>query len=48
MTNDPTKMFEQDADLSKVYDFEKIDLQKKKEFVELVFLRMRELLKPRH
>ena len=30
MANDPMKMFEHDADLSKVYDYGKIDLEKKK------------------
>ena len=36
------------GNLAKVFDFDKIDLQKKKqEFVQLVFLRMRELLQQR-
>ena len=35
------------GDLAKVFDFDKIDLQKKQEFVQLVFLRMRELLQQR-
>ena len=47
MANDPKKMFEHDADLSKVYDYGKIDLEKKKQFVEKVFLRIRELLNQR-
>ena len=37
MTDDPMNMFVQDA--TKAYDFDKIDLQKKKEeFIERVFL----------
>ena len=36
------------GNLAKVFDFDKIDLQKKKqEFVQLVFLRMQELLQQR-
>ena len=35
------------GDLAKVFDLDKINLQKKQEFVQLVFLRMRELLQQR-
>ena len=35
------------GDLAKVFDFDKINLQKKQEFVQLVFMRMRELLQQR-
>ena len=30
MATDPTKMFESDSDWDKVYDFDKVSLQKKK------------------
>ena len=36
MTDDLMNMFVQDA--TKAYDFDKIDLQKKEEFIEKVFL----------
>ena len=35
------------GNLAKVFDFDKIDLQKKQGFVQLAFLRMRELLQQR-
>ena len=38
MASDPLEMLENNADLTKIYDFDLIDFQKKKEFVEAVFL----------
>ena len=41
MASDPLEMLENNADLTKIYDFDLIDFQKKKEFVEAVFSRQR-------
>lgn len=44
MATDPTKMFEPDSDWDKVYDFDKVSLPKKMEFIELVFQRQLNLI----
>lgn len=48
MATDPTKMFELDSDWDKVYDFDKVSLQKKMEFIELVFQRQLNLIESIH
>ena len=48
MATDPPKMFESDSDWDKVYDFDKVSLQKKMEFIELVFQRQLNLIESIH
>lgn len=44
MSNEPIKMFEYDADRSVRYDFAKIHLTKKREFVEKAFAVQRQFI----
>lgn len=42
--NDPRDMFLLDTDWNRFYDFDKICVPKKKEFIEMVFARQRRLV----
>ena len=42
--NDPREMFLLDTDWDRFYDFDKISVRKKKEFIEMVFARQRRLV----
>ena len=43
MIDNPRNMFENDADLSKMYDFSLLSYQQKADFIEMVFSRQRNI-----
>ena len=43
MVDNPRNMFENDADLTKMYDFSLLSYQKKADFIEMVFSRQRNI-----